>query len=131
MDTTNANVAVDNAVAQAAQQVSKQAASASVEAAKVAGEAKVDAIKQQAASAMEQAKSTAKAKTSEAKSSIADKFSSLKDKVKDAAAKHNIDLDAIKEKAKELTAEGLEGASGIASKLSGAAHNASQKLSHQ
>lgn len=112
MDTntnTSTQTSIDNAVAQSAAQVSKQAAATSVEAAAIASEAKADAVK----------------------TSLAEKAHSFKEKLKNEAAKHNVDLDAIKEKAKKIAADGLEGTSHLAEKLSGAAHNASQKLSHQ
>lgn len=103
----NAKIAADKATASAASEISKDAAATSLEAEKIAQKSKLEALKDQASQ----------------------KISDLKEKTNETAAKHNIDLGAIKEKAKELTADGLEGVSKLADKLSGSAHNASQKLS--
>lgn len=103
----NAKIAAENTKAAVANEISKDAAATSIEAQKIAQKSKMEAIKDQAAQ----------------------KVSDLKEKANETAAKHNIDLGAIKGKAKELTAEGLEGVSKIAEKLSGSAHNASQKIS--
>lgn len=104
----NAKIAADKATASAASEISKDAAATSVEAEKIAQKSKFEALKDQAS----------------------EKISGMMDKASETAAKHNIDLGSIKSKAKELTADGLEGVSKLADKLSGSAHNASQKLSN-
>lgn len=75
-----------------------------------------------------QSEQQAKSKFAEFKDKAAEKFNNVKDAFSEKASKHNISMSTVKEKAKDWTAEGLEGASRLTEKLAGAAHNASQKI---
>lgn len=110
------------------------AAEAAKEAAAQAKAASIDA-KAEAAAAAQDTKTAGKSTFESIKETAAAKIDELKDKAGNIAAKHNVDIGAIAgkaaDKAKDLTASGLEGISNLAEKLSGAAHNASAKMSHK